>query len=162
MQRTATIVFTRCANLSTDAASLCVRAHHHCSPTFPPGMSGCSCPVLGCASSEDALEVPKLLGFPNAPVAQLDSASPSEGEGHRFESCRVRHPLRKPLIFQTSRKFSCLRRLRWYQAVVSSMRVTLGVVKSKGGVYYSAKRCQRSYNSGFQSTRSIAATGVLA
>src|SRR5437870_2895222 len=26
-----------------------------------------------------------------APVAQLDRASPSEGEGHTFESCRVRH-----------------------------------------------------------------------
>src|SRR5215475_14759698 len=28
----------------------------------------------------------------NAPVAQLDRVSPSEGEGHRFESCRVRQP----------------------------------------------------------------------
>ncbi len=27
----------------------------------------------------------------NAPVAQLDRALPSEGRGHRFESCRVRH-----------------------------------------------------------------------
>ncbi len=26
-----------------------------------------------------------------APVAQLDRAPPSEGRGHRFESCRVRH-----------------------------------------------------------------------
>ena len=26
----------------------------------------------------------------HAPVAQLDRVSPSEGEGHRFESCRVR------------------------------------------------------------------------
>jgi hypothetical protein len=26
----------------------------------------------------------------NAPVAQLDRALPSEGRGHRFESCRVR------------------------------------------------------------------------
>jgi hypothetical protein len=28
---------------------------------------------------------------PQAPVAQLDRALPSEGRGHRFESCRVRH-----------------------------------------------------------------------
>ena len=28
-----------------------------------------------------------------APVAQLDRALPSEGRGHRFESCRVRHSL---------------------------------------------------------------------
>src|SRR5207302_4116072 len=28
-----------------------------------------------------------------APVAQLDRVSPSEGEGHRFESCRVRQNL---------------------------------------------------------------------
>src|SRR6267154_3681969 len=27
---------------------------------------------------------------PNAPVAQLDRALPSEGKGHTFESCRVR------------------------------------------------------------------------
>ena len=27
----------------------------------------------------------------NAPVAQLDRVSASEAEGHRFESCRVRH-----------------------------------------------------------------------
>jgi hypothetical protein len=31
-----------------------------------------------------------LLGEPQAPVAQLDRALPSEGRGHRFESCRVR------------------------------------------------------------------------
>ena len=28
---------------------------------------------------------------PNAPVAQLDRALPSEGKGRTFESCRVRH-----------------------------------------------------------------------
>jgi hypothetical protein len=28
---------------------------------------------------------------PYAPVAQLDRALPSEGKGHTFESCRVRH-----------------------------------------------------------------------
>ena len=27
----------------------------------------------------------------HAPVAQLDRALPSEGKGHTFESCRVRH-----------------------------------------------------------------------
>ena len=27
----------------------------------------------------------------DAPVAQLDRAPPSEGGGHTFESCRVRH-----------------------------------------------------------------------
>jgi hypothetical protein len=31
-----------------------------------------------------------------APVAQLDRALPSEGRGHRFESCRVRHLRTKP------------------------------------------------------------------
>ena len=66
-------------------------SRHHCSPTFPPLPSVCSCPVLGCAAAGDALNSPDSLGFLEAPVAQLDSASPSEGEGHRFESCRVRH-----------------------------------------------------------------------
>ena len=32
------------------------------------------------------------MNSPDAPVAQLDRVSPSEGEGHRFESCRVRQP----------------------------------------------------------------------
>lgn len=27
----------------------------------------------------------------HAPVAQLDRVTPSEGVGHRFDSCRVRH-----------------------------------------------------------------------
>jgi hypothetical protein len=35
---------------------------------------GCPSPRMGCAG----------------PVAQLDRASPSEGEGRTFESCRVR------------------------------------------------------------------------
>ncbi len=30
---------------------------------------------------------------PNAPVAQLDRALPSEGKGHTFESCRVRQQI---------------------------------------------------------------------
>ena len=41
---------------------------------------------------------------PRAPVAQLDRALPSEGRGHRFESCRVRQ------IFQYL-KCICRRRL---------------------------------------------------
>src|SRR5690554_5733501 len=35
-----------------------------------------------------------------APVAQLDRVLPSEGRGHRFESCRVRHFHVKPTIYQ--------------------------------------------------------------
>ncbi len=31
------------------------------------------------------------IAFIQAPVAQLDRALPSEGRGHRFDSCRVRH-----------------------------------------------------------------------
>src|SRR5664280_2651669 len=34
------------------------------------------------------------LNEPHAPVAQLDRALPSEGKGHTFESCRVRHESR--------------------------------------------------------------------
>ena len=68
-----------------------IRVPHDCSPAFPPLSSVRSCPVLACPGSDKALKSPELLEFPNAPVAQLDSASPSEGEGHRFESCRVRH-----------------------------------------------------------------------
>ena len=35
---------------------------------------------------------------PHAPVAQLDRALPSEGRGHRFESCRVRQIRRRPSL----------------------------------------------------------------
>ena len=38
------------------------------------------------------LPMVRASGPPRAPVAQLDRALPSEGRGHRFESCRVRHP----------------------------------------------------------------------
>jgi hypothetical protein len=38
------------------------------------------------------------LNEPDAPVAQLDRALPSEGKGHTFESCRVRQQSQKPLI----------------------------------------------------------------
>ncbi len=33
----------------------------------------------------------KPVAKASAPVAQLDRVLPSEGRGHRFESCRVRH-----------------------------------------------------------------------
>ena len=39
----------------------------------------------------------------NAPVAQLDRASASGAEGHRFESCRARQPLKA--LFPTKRAF---------------------------------------------------------
>ena len=32
-----------------------------------------------------------MMSSLTAPVAQLDRALPSEGKGHTFESCRVRH-----------------------------------------------------------------------
>ena len=37
------------------------------------------------------MRVARLAAAASAPVAQLDRALPSEGRGHRFESCRVRH-----------------------------------------------------------------------
>jgi hypothetical protein len=42
-------------------------------------------------------------GFGPAPVAQLDRALPSEGRGHRFESCRVRHFINKYQILGRTR-----------------------------------------------------------
>ena len=38
-----------------------------------------------------------------APVAQLDRALPSEGKGHTFESCRVRHSS-KPAYLPSERE----------------------------------------------------------
>ena len=49
-----------------------------------------------------------------APVAQLDRALPSEGRGHRFESCRVHHfsyiyqQSNTPLILQCSKVLTLL------------------------------------------------------
>src|SRR4051812_44705991 len=34
----------------------------------------------------------------SAPVAQLDRALPSEGRGHKFESCRARHDFKDLLV----------------------------------------------------------------
>src|ERR1700678_1070925 len=39
-----------------------------------------------------------VIGFPKAPVAQLDRVLPSEGRGHRFESCRVRQASLRELL----------------------------------------------------------------
>jgi hypothetical protein len=54
-----------------------------------------------------------------APVAQLDRALPSEGKGHTFESCRVRHFLfvlqldtRLPEQNGNSLSFACVSDLR--------------------------------------------------
>ena len=46
-------------------------------------------------------------GPPRAPVAQLDRALPSEGRGHRFESCRVRHSF--SLSRRDARRCACVR-----------------------------------------------------
>ena len=54
--------------------------------------------MLDCTAGGDPLSVGALaardLGAKKAPVAQLDRALPSEGKGHRFESCRVRHKIK--------------------------------------------------------------------
>ena len=42
----------------------------------------------------ESIDPQRLIGLGqhnDAPVAQLDRVSASEAEGHRFESCRVRH-----------------------------------------------------------------------
>src|SRR6185312_13510642 len=49
----------------------------------------------------------RLNDGPQAPVAQLDRALPSEGKGHTFESCRARHfgtklGTPKPAVFALS------------------------------------------------------------
>ena len=43
------------------------------------------------------IKIPLVSLCQRAPVAQLDRVSPSEGESHRFESCRVRHHALKSL-----------------------------------------------------------------
>jgi hypothetical protein len=49
---------------------------------------------------------------PHAPVAQLDRALPSEGKGHTFESCRVRHlgknwARQNPPLLRSKRRRAC-------------------------------------------------------
>jgi hypothetical protein len=45
------------------------------------------------AAAAGGVAVTARLSYENshAPVAQLDRALPSEGRGHKFESCRARH-----------------------------------------------------------------------
>ncbi len=62
--------------------------------------SGACGPVASAGSRDSAgragwqfsMEFVKLLILKDAPVAQLDRASASGAEGHRFESCRARQP----------------------------------------------------------------------
>jgi hypothetical protein len=49
----------------------------------------------------------------HAPVAQLDRALPSEGRGHRFESCRVRQ---SQSTFRTCGFRACLPRRRGFES----------------------------------------------
>jgi hypothetical protein len=68
--------------------------------------------MLNCASEEVA-ERPSIRyqRFRKAPVAQLDRALPSEGKGHTFESCRVRHfgsYLRTPVPVFSLPAIACL------------------------------------------------------
>jgi hypothetical protein len=46
---------------------------------------------------------PDQVRSPHAPVAQLDRALPSEGRGHTFESCRVRHYSYRSFVYITYR-----------------------------------------------------------
>jgi hypothetical protein len=88
---------------ATDAPARCRAgartSEDEVSPKFPPPWGVCCRPVPSCAVGGTSIEVACLLGFSSAPVAQLDRVSPSEGEGHRFESCRVRQLHQKSLIF---------------------------------------------------------------
>ena len=75
----------------------CLRAIAPTPFALGPGWdAGWKFPFLSsCGGGRDGLGV-RLAGRaylcrPYAPVAQLDRVLPSEGRGHRFESCRVRH-----------------------------------------------------------------------
>ena len=78
-----------------DYATACVRLQSASRfERFGPG--GSSAPPFGekpaSTFSRRALrEGDRSSGPAIAPVAQLDRALPSEGRGHRFESCRARH-----------------------------------------------------------------------
>ena len=45
--------------------------------------------AANCSTLRPAWQAALHMGLPQAPVAQLDRALPSEGRGHTFESCRV-------------------------------------------------------------------------
>ena len=51
--------------------------------------------------------------FPNAPVAQLDRASASGAEGHRFESCRARQSVIKSQDPNPKTQIQTSGTLRW-------------------------------------------------
>src|SRR5438105_15826003 len=60
-------------------------------PTVPALQGRCPCPA-------NQLNEPL-----KAPVAQLDRALPSEGKGHTFESCRVRHQINNLTMYSFGR-----------------------------------------------------------
>src|SRR3546814_3268994 len=78
------------------------RRHTRCA--LVTGVQTCALPIFAkalCALRPHAVLSPRFPGavppdepartFQRGPVAQLDRALPSEGRGHRFESCRVHH-----------------------------------------------------------------------
>ena len=63
------------------------------------------------ATGLGGVAVAARFGYENshAPVAQLDRALPSEGRGHKFESCRARHfgtelRARRPAVLRSKRR----------------------------------------------------------
>jgi hypothetical protein len=73
-----------------------------------------------------------------APVAQLDRVSPSEGEGHRFESCRVRQPSKNISESIGADRWETRSRKKW-ETLVQHLDLADGVrLASSSGVAASA------------------------
>jgi hypothetical protein len=67
---------------------------------------------LLCSTLRPLRPSPSGGGGPQAPVAQLDRALPSEGRGRTFESCRVRHSLGIGTLFTDKEVRTSLERVR--------------------------------------------------
>src|SRR5436190_17880279 len=95
---------------------------------------------------------------PDAPVAQLDRVLPSEGEGHRFESCRVRHPYRwqtkSPIILVlwalSLARFGCAICHQKLTLLSRSSTRRAGIRDEGGGLalWHLISRCRTSWSKG--------------
>ena len=83
----------------------------------------------------------------DALVAQLDRALPSEGRGHRFESCRVHHPLFQDIEIKAFIVLTALVTLKMTYKILPSY------IRNRDGIYHFIRRIPVDLQGHYRSDR---------
>ena len=83
----------------------------------------------------------------DALVAQLDRALPSEGRGHRFESCRVHHPLFQDIEIKAFIVLTALVTLKM------TYKISPSYIRNRDGIYHFIRRIPVDLQGHYRSDR---------